>query len=274
MPFLGVVGAPRTGKNVLVTMMLVNFHKQAKLNEQKLYLFANYHFLDEMKSVVQYIEKPQDYLNVNLPELSSGIAVFDELWAWFESRGSGSSIRTSFVRQIANQSGKRGFDVVWISQLSSMVDLTIRRQTYKFFKSFPPTENYFRYGYTSSTYYAGRRLMRLRLKKTVASQYYKYYDTREIIRTLNPEDFDSAPKEMLLIDSGELEPVEEFEDTKSENQARQIEDNLSNIPDSQPREGLIPYEPESESEPSQQQNQEEKETERQMKTIHIEIPDT
>lgn len=225
MTFLGIIGAPRKGKTLLAVILLTQIYKQNKLNNTPFYGFANFHFLNEMSKVVQYIDNPQSYMGVTTPELGQGLAIFDELWAWLASRGSGTNVVNKFTQQIVFQSGKRGFDTIWTAQLSSSVDKIVRKLTNKFFKTREPTEDYFRYNYVSSTYYEGRKVMPLRIPKTIASQYYKYYDTREIIKTLTAEDLEKEPTELSPL-SGIAE-VDDNLSPEDEKEINTIEQNLS-----------------------------------------------
>lgn len=242
MTFLGIIGSPRTGKTLLATIIAVQIHRQNKLNNKPFYLFANYHFLDEMEKVSTYIDKPQTYMNVQTPELGQGLAIFDEMWAWAMARGSGSSIVGKFMQQVIFQSGKRGFDIMWTAQRSKSVDPNVRSQTYKFFKTRIPSEDYYRYNYVSSTYYDGKRVMPLRIMKSVANAYYKYYDTREIIKTLNPEDLEDSPTntptEISILTN--IAEVDDNLTTQDQAEIQVIEERLA------------------------QQNQEEKQTEREI----------
>ena len=239
MTFLGILGAPRTGKTLLATIIAIQLYKQNKLNKRPFYIFANYHFLDEMKPIAYYIDNPKSYLQIKLPELNQGLAIFDELWAWAMSRGSGTSIVNKFMTQITFQSGKRGLDTMWTAQRSKSADINVRSQTYKFFKTRIPNDEYYRYNYVSSTYYEGKKVLPLKIPKATANQYYKFYDTREIIKTLTPEDLeqDSQPIDIipqetgtagLLLDLG-IGEIDDNLDAQSQKEIQEIEENLSKV---------------------------------------------
>ena len=150
---------------------------QLEVNKDKFY-FANYHFLLELKELISHIE-PQDLLEIKLNLLYSGVVGLDELWAWLESRGSGSSSNNRVLSHVAFQSGKSGFDIIWSAQLSSSVDKRIRLLTDYFYVTLTPSIDYFKYAYVSAT-----KVVRFKLPRIKAANYYKYYDTQERIMPL------------------------------------------------------------------------------------------
>ena len=186
MTLIGTIGNPRTGKTLLDTRILkrlIDFSiaKGYRLNEERFYA-ANYHFLDYLKPLVRYLKEPADMVNYKLPELYSGVTSLDELYVWLESRGSGSSSVNKILSQVAFQSGKSGYDILWSAQLSSSVDKRIRLLTDYFFVALTPTQQAFRYAFVSSN-----RIVRFKMTKYQASTFYKYYDTRERILPLELE---------------------------------------------------------------------------------------
>ena len=233
MPFLGILGQPRTGKTLLATIITVQLYRINQLNKTPFYVYANYHFLAEMERIVVYIDKPQTYLNVKTPELGQGLAIFDEMWTWAMAKGSGTGIVQKFMQQVIFQSGKRGFgDIIWTAQRAKTVAPDVRNLTTKFFKTRSPTDEYYRYNYVSDTYYEGKKVLPLRISKAKANPYYNFYDTREIIRTINPEDLKEPadnPELLPLTDVAEIDDNLTSED-KNEIQTieQRLEDTLAN----------------------------------------------
>lgn len=186
---MGVLGNPRTGKTLLMTMIMCKLIKMAQaqekiINQDKFY-FANWHFLLELKELVKHIE-PHDLMSIRLTLLYSGVVGLDELWAWLESRGSGSSTNNKILSQVAFQSGKSGYDILWSAQLSSSVDKRIRLLTDYFFVTLTPNDQYFKYAFVSA-----RGVHKFKYNRQVASKYYKYYDTQERIMPLEADSLSS-----------------------------------------------------------------------------------
>lgn len=186
MVLVGVIGNPRTGKTLVTTVMIKRLVDRAismgaKINIDRFY-YANYHFLDYLKPLINYLYEPADMMQIRLPELYSGVVDLDELYVWLESRGSGASSINKILSHIAFQSGKSGFDILWSAQLSSSVDKRVRLLTDYFIVALTPTEYSFRYAYVSSN-----RIKRFKLSRIKATEYYPYYDTREKIVPLEVE---------------------------------------------------------------------------------------
>lgn len=187
---LGRIGNVRTGKTLLGTKLLTNLVNIPENKDKGFYGAANWPVYDKrVKSPITV----DDFINIHLDELDSGLVSLQEFWAWLYNRLSGSEISRG-INPIVLQSGKRGFDIDWDSQLASSVDLTVRRLTEKFWVTRAPTkirvkayhQETIAYNYVYST---PRILFRYKFplvgkdpnsKKEIpiAKRYYDLFDTR------------------------------------------------------------------------------------------------
>lgn len=152
-----------------------------KIDTDRFY-YANHHYYQYLKKYIHFLSEPVDFMNIKLPELFSGVAELDELYVWLEARGSGSNSINKILSQVAFQSGKSGFDILWSAQLSSSVDKRIRLLTDYFLVALTPSERAYRYAYVSS-----QTIVRFKWPKREASAFYQYYDTRERIMPIEAE---------------------------------------------------------------------------------------
>ena len=133
---LGRIGNVRTGKTLLGTKLLTNLVNVPENKDKGFFGAANWPVYDKrVKSPITV----DDFINIHLDELDSGLVSLQEFWAWLYNRLSGSEISRG-INPIVLQSGKRGFDIDWDSQLASSVDLTVRRLTEKFWVTRSPTK--------------------------------------------------------------------------------------------------------------------------------------
>lgn len=186
MPLIGTIGNPRTGKTLIDSKIMkklvdLSISKGYKIGTDRFYS-SNHHYLDYLQPLITFLKEPVDMMNIKLPQLYSGVTELDELYVWLESRGSGSNSVNKILSQVAFQSGKSGYDILWSAQLSSSVDKRIRLLTDYFIVALTPTQNNFRYAYVSAN-----RIIRFKWPKKDASLYYKFYDTRERIMPIEVE---------------------------------------------------------------------------------------
>ena len=125
-----------------------------------------------------YCITPAHLLTLRLPNEHDGLVCIDELWKWLQARGSGGAEINKVIGVIVFEGGKRGFDINWDSQLGSSIDKWVRLLTPRFYFSKTPSAKYFRYGYVSETYHAGKKVIKLKMSKAIAeARYYPYFNT-------------------------------------------------------------------------------------------------
>lgn len=186
---IGRIGNVRTGKTLLGVKFLTNLANIPENKDKGFYGGANFPVYDKrIKSPLTV----DDFINLELDELNSGLVSLQEFWSWLYNRLSGSEISRG-INPIVLQSGKRGFDIDWDAQLASSLDLTVRRLTEKFWvtrnttKIWPKKYHYeiiaFNYVYSTSRILLRYRMPTVMKSKQgqeipVAKRYFDLYDTR------------------------------------------------------------------------------------------------
>lgn len=186
---IGRIGNVRTGKTLLGVKFLTNLVNIPENKDKGFYGGANFPVYDKrIKSPLTV----DDFINLELDELNSGLVSLQEFWSWLYNRLSGSEISRG-INPIVLQSGKRGFDIDWDAQLASSLDLTVRRLTEKFWvtrnttKIWPRKFHYeviaFNYVYSTSRILLRYRMPTVMKSKNgieipVAKRYFDLYDTR------------------------------------------------------------------------------------------------
>lgn len=218
---IGTIGNVRTGKTLWLTKCTTNLANIPENKDKGFECFSNFHINDPR---VKYISV-NDFINLELDELNSGHVALQEVWSWLYSRLSGSEISRG-INPIILQSGKRGFDIQWDSQLGSTIDKTIRLLTEKFWVTRDPLKTTtnkkfhqgivaFRYVYsTSKVMYRYNMPLRTRDKVTgkeipVAERYFSLYDTKEradLLYTKN-KNKDKEPEPKSEPKQEEVKPV-------------------------------------------------------------------
>lgn len=207
---IGEVGNPRTGK----TLMNFKIAKRLADSNPVMKFYQNYppfnpnpkyaQILNPYKARFVYPITPAQLLRLRLPNEHDATVNLDELWKWLSSRGSGGAEINKVVGVIVFESGKNGFDINWDSQLGSSIDKWVRLMTPRFFFSKTPSLRYFRYGYVSETYHAGKKVIRLKLSKTVAEEkYYPFFNTMYNPKFATKENTPTM-REVQLADNNEL----------------------------------------------------------------------
>lgn len=226
---IGRIGNVRTGKTLLGVKFLTNLVNIPENKDKGFYGGANFPVYDKrIKSPLTV----DDFINLELDELNSGLVSLQEFWSWLYNRLSGSEISRG-INPIVLQSGKRGFDIDWDAQLASSVDLTVRRLTEKFWVSRSPTKIWpkkyhyeiiaFNYVYSTTKIMLRYRMPTVKKGKggqeiPVAKRYFDLYDTRyQSDLQYQKKDHDNNATQI----PGVKQKVKQF--TASEKQALNIE---------------------------------------------------
>jgi len=144
-----------------------------------------------------------NYKDLTLPILSklpNNVNVFiDEGYTWLESRVSGSKLN-KLISYLLFQSGKRGLDIYITAQLFSTVDLRFREQSSLIIYCQKHNNDFY---YTILNREKGYS-KQLVLPYENAKQYFKLYDTLEIIEPANMKELEleyvkDDPVQLLLM---------------------------------------------------------------------------
>ena len=108
---MGIFGGLGSGKTLTLTYFLWKYRKNP--------VYANYHLGFDYS----YIEDPEALLNV-----SEGYLGLDELWAWMDSRVSGSK-KNRILGHFLLTSRKRNCHVLYTTQHFKQVDVRVRNIT-------------------------------------------------------------------------------------------------------------------------------------------------
>ena len=164
--FLGDVG---TGKTLMATIMAIHDPRP---------IYANY----EIK-VDSYHELFPETLNT-LREPS--IVVLDEAYTWIESRCSGTPIHR-YMSYILFQSRKRGMDIILTDQIDGVIDTRYRQMiNYNILCELLPDIG-FEYLVFKKSILGYHEPMPFIMPFEIAELFYQYYDTHEIISSIDEE---------------------------------------------------------------------------------------
>ena len=177
---IGVLGDLGSGK----TLLLAIWGYKLGFKTDKYDVYANFHIYD---SNVEYLT-PKKLLDIN-PIQKRAVVLLDEVYAWLDSRVSGSKINR-ILSWVVLQSRKRNMDIIYSAQIGSSADLRLRDTTQLIVfceavgNPFDPDGFYYVVEWNRGIRILHRNFY---LPKKVAQKYYKIYDTREIVKPIGFE---------------------------------------------------------------------------------------
>lgn len=160
MGIIGICGEPRSGKTLLMTILLLRDYQKGKK------ILTNYH--TEFSEMIN----PIDLLDFKLTKVNIGL---DELHTIIDSRSNSNTNR--FFSYFSTQSGKRDIKIYYTAQILGSVDLRIRLLSSRIILA-EDKGNRFKYSVVNRN---GVVIRRFYMSKKKASQYYDLYNTEEII---------------------------------------------------------------------------------------------
>lgn len=154
-----------SGKTLLMTIIGELFFKNG------IPLYANY----KLKNAIEITTRKQ------LKEIGKGVICLDEFWGDLDSRDPKNN--KELTRWI-NQTRKKNILAIYTTQHFKQIDLRARRATNLVIyceRHKKAAEPYFRYTFMTNT---GTMLTTFKITEEKCKQFYEYYNTYEIINTL------------------------------------------------------------------------------------------
>lgn len=173
----GIFGDMGSGKNVRATWYILKwffgFYGDAPIYDE---CFANFHVAAPPGSTRQVQLLTKDAFK-SLEHKTNVLVVIDEAYLWLDSRRSMSKENVN-VSYVVLQSRKRGFDVLYIAQVRSSVDLRLRELSEIWVYCEKRGDGFH---YTVIWRGMNAKIMHEFLSKKAAEKVFPYFDTREIV---------------------------------------------------------------------------------------------
>lgn len=161
-----------SGKTLYATWYALRFFVERRLYERA---FANYHIISpDPERQVELLDKEAFK---GLAHLSNALVIIDEAYLWLDSRRSSSKSNID-VSYLVLQSRKRGFDILYLAQVRSSVDLRLRDLSEMWVFAEKRRDGFH---YTEAWRGTTPRLRDRKLSNKAAERLFPYFDTHEIV---------------------------------------------------------------------------------------------
>ncbi len=168
MTVIAIVGQPRSGKTLLMTIILKNDH-----DDKNNRIFSNYkltfaHEILNKDFMKKYVKDKETLINSSIG--------LDDVHTFMESRISG-SVKNRIGSYFMLQTGKNNIDLVYVTHFIGMVDKRLRAITeYVLYPTFDKEKDLLKVKIVD----VFRRKTKKKIIRNV-SKYFKLYDTTEVV---------------------------------------------------------------------------------------------